>query len=118
MLRGLAHLVAEGNVYGVVRQFERLPRISLLVPARGQGRHGAGSRQGLLIDDRRLTGARGRGIRLRRLPGQNQPDSRRQHQGQKPQRHDPLMSFHPHIGLLLRPEGIIRAGAPYSESTQ
>ena len=53
MLGGLTHLVTEGDIYGVVSQFERLPRISLLFPVGGEGRHGAGSGQRLFIDDRR-----------------------------------------------------------------
>ena len=53
MLGGLAHLVAECDVDRVIGQFERLPRITLLFPIGSQGRHGAGSRQRLLIHDRR-----------------------------------------------------------------
>ena len=53
MLGGLAHLVAERDVYRMVGQFERLPGIALLFPVGREGRHGAGRRQRLLVHDRR-----------------------------------------------------------------
>jgi hypothetical protein len=54
---------------------------------------------GLLIHEGRSAPAPGARVRLRRLTRQNQAHGRRQHQGQEPQSHDPLMSFHPHYGL-------------------
>ena len=53
MLGGLAHLIAESDIHGMVGQFECLPRISLLIPVRGESGHGARSFQRLLIHDRR-----------------------------------------------------------------
>jgi len=67
MLGGLPHLVVESYVYRVIGEFECLPRQSLLVPIRSQGRQSTGSLERLLIYDRRPARPRTYAVRLRRL---------------------------------------------------
>ncbi len=53
MLGGLAHLVTESDIYGMIGQLQCLARISLFFPVGREGHHCAGSQQRLLIHDRR-----------------------------------------------------------------